>query len=619
MLHQRGMGVRGSGVSLGRASHFRAVRLFSRPAGRFLFFLPLVFSLVGPQSALAYNAPTIDNPQLFTGESVAPRVDTTSGALAERIKINVPPGRNGLTPDLDLVYNSQQLQDGPAGYGWTVSIPYIERMNKAGTEKLYSREDFYSSLDGEPTTSTTTSATSTLSAVTGAGDGRTWYSAATWTGAHDHDGSSASVNYTAGDNDVRADKAGGTYNLTRGYFPFDTSAIPDNATITSATLKFYPLAFGNESALDLYLVESTQAATSSLSNTDHDNVGTTTWSGMFDGNDLTLNTYESLPLNATGIATISKTGWAKIVMLVKNDFDNTAANETSVTYVAIATSEQSGTSADPYLEITYTLPGSGSSDSSEFYARFDDGSFRQYLLIDNQWRVTDKNGTVFLFGTTTAARQAATTSPSNVYRWMLEEVRDMNDNYIEYAYTSDGNQIYPSSISYTGHGSTDGPLAVDFTYETRPDTVTSYKTGFKVTTTKRLTQIQASVNGSWVRKYALSYSSGVNGARSLLNSVQKTGRDESGNHLSLPAMSFAYSSSTPSYVSNTNQHIKSNAYVVGDYNGDGLPDSSVFWQNPTGGATHRTIQENRYPSFTEHDSEASTEYWAYSSNGYNPH
>src|SRR3989338_8948228 len=95
------------------------------------------------------SAPTIDNPNLFTYESSAPKVDQSTGALTERIDLEIPPGRNGLTPDIALLYNSQELVDGIVGYGWSLSIPYIERFNKTGSENLYTSDSFRSSLDGE--------------------------------------------------------------------------------------------------------------------------------------------------------------------------------------------------------------------------------------------------------------------------------------------------------------------------------------------------------------------------------------------------------------------------------------------------------------------------------------
>src|SRR3989344_3808742 len=355
-----------------------------------------------PLSTFAYFDPTIGLNNLFTGESIAPPVWQTNGALTERVPIKVPPGRNNLTPDLTLTYNSQQLQDGPTGYGWSLSVPYVERLNKSGSERLYTDNYFTSSFGGE-------------------------------------------------------------------------------------------------------------LATTSVTN--------------------------------------------------------------------------------------------------EYRHRIEDGSFLSFYFSDTRWTAYDKLGTRFLFGTSTAARQAATTSPSNVYRWMLQEVRDKNDNYIKYEYTSDGNQIYPSQITYTGNATTDGLFTVTFTYETRPDTITSYKSGFKVTTSKRLTEIQALVSGSLVRKYVLAYASGVNGARSLLSSVTETGRDESGNQLSLPAWSFAYSSSTPAYTVATNLQVSDNTDIVGDVDGNGLPDLSSFYQNSATLNTYRNVQSNFYPTFNGYDEQISTEYW----------
>lgn len=81
-----------------------------RPAGRFFFLGTLVTSLVlGPASVLAYDDPTIGNPNLFTFGSIAPSVVRTSGAYTERIPIRIPPaqiataGRDNRGPTLGNV------------------------------------------------------------------------------------------------------------------------------------------------------------------------------------------------------------------------------------------------------------------------------------------------------------------------------------------------------------------------------------------------------------------------------------------------------------------------------------------------------------------------------------
>ena len=91
------------------------------------------------------------------------KIDKNTGALDTTYPISIPPGRNNLQPDVDLVYNSQNTQFGSiVGEGWSISIPYIERLNKTGVDNLYSTSTlnyFMSSLDGELVSTTTVSST----------------------------------------------------------------------------------------------------------------------------------------------------------------------------------------------------------------------------------------------------------------------------------------------------------------------------------------------------------------------------------------------------------------------------------------------------------------------------
>lgn len=77
-------------------------------------------------------------------------ISKQSGAFTYSYPITVPPGRNGLTPDVSLQYSSQSGDyTSYIGYGWQVNIPTIERINLTGTENLYQTSNFTSSLDGE--------------------------------------------------------------------------------------------------------------------------------------------------------------------------------------------------------------------------------------------------------------------------------------------------------------------------------------------------------------------------------------------------------------------------------------------------------------------------------------
>jgi YD repeat-containing protein len=222
------------------------------------------------------------------------------------------------------------------------------------------------------------------------------------------------------------------------------------------------------------------------------------------------------------------------------------------------------------------------STTTSFSAKNNNGDFRTYTFQNNAWTVTDKQGTVYKFGTSTGSRQYDTgTSTTRIFKWMLDEVRDTNGNYIKYTYYQDAGQIYPSTIVYTGNGSTDGIFEISFLRETRTDNATTSLPAFTVKTNYRINEIQAKVNGSWVKKYVLLYTTGDNGARSLLQTIRETGKDEDGNTITLPDTTFLARTSPKQWANDTGwvppvSFGLSNTYDTGsrlaDVNGDGLPD-----------------------------------------------
>ena len=108
------------------------------------------------------GGPTVPIPGIFTSQFA--HTDALTGAFTQKIPLDIPPGRNGLQPDLSLQYHSQRTDDSIVGYGWTLSIPYIQALNKTGSQDLHGAYGvsryFTSSIDGElATTSTATSST----------------------------------------------------------------------------------------------------------------------------------------------------------------------------------------------------------------------------------------------------------------------------------------------------------------------------------------------------------------------------------------------------------------------------------------------------------------------------
>ena len=104
-------------------------------------------------------AATFDDPFHTTRDPLEPQyfgVQTSApnGSFNFAIPIATPPGRKGVEPKLQLSYTSSPDREGnPLGYGWSLNIPYVERVNKLGTDRLYTQDlahtFFYSSLSGE--------------------------------------------------------------------------------------------------------------------------------------------------------------------------------------------------------------------------------------------------------------------------------------------------------------------------------------------------------------------------------------------------------------------------------------------------------------------------------------
>ena len=169
------------------------------------------------------------------------------------------------------------------------------------------------------------------------------------------------------------------------------------------------------------------------------------------------------------------------------------------------------TSDNFYSSISGELVSNG---TNSYTARYDDGSSLKYSLSNNIWTVTDKNGNTYKFGMTSASRQDDSSDSTKVFKWMLEETRDTNNNFIRYEYFKDSGQIYPSKIFYTGNGTIDGVFEVEFGREIRSDVLTSYKSAFLTTTNYIIGHINIYINNVLTsHDYNLHYGPGDNGFR----------------------------------------------------------------------------------------------------------
>ena len=173
------------------------------------------------------------------------------------------------------------------------------------------------------------------------------------------------------------------------------------------------------------------------------------------------------------------------------------------------------------------------------------------LTTQNKWLVTDKFGTLYTFGTSTSTRVVNPTDSTKIFKWMLEEVRDTNDNFIRYEYYKDSNQIYPKKIFYTGHASTDGVFVIEFKpFDGSPTennvVTTSYESGFEVKTKFLLDSIDVKIDGTLKISHDLQYTQSHDEKKFLLSNIVPKFYDGATPHTK-DELNFDYSSATTTY------------------------------------------------------------------------
>ncbi|MCK5608808.1 hypothetical protein KAR91_43445, partial [Candidatus Pacearchaeota archaeon] len=245
------------------------------------------------------------------------------------------------------------------------------------------------------------------------------------------------------------------------------------------------------------------------------------------------------------------------------------------------------------------------------YGQRVENSFAKYeFLTDNSWLITDKQGTRYKFGLTDDTRQFDLDDPSRTYQWMLEEIRDRNDNFIRYSYFKVDNRIYPKTIHYTGHGTNDGifevrflPFANDETGEVRPDPYFGYERGFRTDTKYLVTGISIYSEENLRREYNLKYTNINPIVKQTIQEIQEIGYTKSGQATSLPATKFDYTPSDVRWEETTDYmptwtfehcyHTCGGAINVyeWDMNGNGMHDFEFTSGSSTSGPRKRAVSD----------------------------
>ena len=142
------------------------------------------------------------------------------------------------------------------------------------------------------------------------------------------------------------------FNIWRTALFFDTSSLPDTAVITSATLSLYGYLYAAQTGFDITVVDGSLL---------HDplEVGDygyllnqTTSGGTFNTSGFSTSGYNDIPLNATGMGWISRTGMTKFGLRSSRDITATAPGVFGE-WVAGYSYDQ-GVGYRPQLNVTYS-------------------------------------------------------------------------------------------------------------------------------------------------------------------------------------------------------------------------------------------------------------------------
>ncbi|UCF32259.1 MAG: VCBS repeat-containing protein [Phycisphaerales bacterium] len=219
-----------------------------------------------------------------------------------------------------------------------------------------------------------------------------------------------------------------------------------------------------------------------------------------------------------------------------------------------------------------------------YYLAKVEGLFIRYARIGDYWEAHTKSGIKLEFGLTSSAR-IASQDGTYVYAWCLERQTDTHGNVIEYSYelpVPEDRQIYLSGIRYgPGGGPWTHAYAVQLTYEDRPDPFIDCRSGFRVRTSKRLSQVDVLYDEQLIRRYIFGYEAHAHW--SFLTTVTQYDSD---GVTSLPMTTFGYQTFD---MPDPGTPISASGYVMGavgeppqgpdnanvdliDLNADGLPD-----------------------------------------------
>lgn len=180
-----------------------------------------------------------------------------------------------------------------------------------------------------------------------------------YAGTHDN-ASADTVDYGGTGYYVGQDTTGVTpnriYTIWRGMLYFNTTALPTNASVSSATIKLYGKTDMSTTDFDITIVRGAELATPPVVTNYGDLLDETgARAAVVDTASFTTTDYNSFALNTDGLGDIVAGGVSKFGIRSSNDISSTLPSDSTPEYVEFWSSEGPGAKR-PVLQITYTIP-----------------------------------------------------------------------------------------------------------------------------------------------------------------------------------------------------------------------------------------------------------------------
>ncbi|MFA4889365.1 MAG: SpvB/TcaC N-terminal domain-containing protein [Candidatus Omnitrophota bacterium] len=196
------------------------------------------------------------------------------------------------------------------------------------------------------------------------------------------------------------------------------------------------------------------------------------------------------------------------------------------------------------LDSFYFITDAGSTElvhlvDNLYEAKIESSFSKFYKENDDSWRVLSKDGSEVIVGKTPESREG---SALGTFAWNITKTKDTNGNYMQFIYVKDDGKSYLARIDYTGNEAVQSPKnSVEFLLEPREDVFSSYLSGGRIATAKRLKEIQAKSDSELVWRYELGYGTSNDTGRSLLKSITQFTADGK----PFPEQKFKYQKSSP--------------------------------------------------------------------------